>query len=380
MRRIAILSSLVYHKITEIHGEDRIVWGGAERYLIELCNLLNADGWEVDIYQGINPADADMQKLRQTKLVKRNFRGFNVFCLSAIDTTASVGVYPMLNATFNEYCDDYDLRIYYVTNLCYPEVRLPAISISHGIFWDFPNAIQNIHLFGEAKEEFFSRQLYGFTAPNLCVAVDSNVKNVIRAMYPGKENRIIGVPNFVDTSAFAPKRVEDKEKLTVLFPRRFVSIRGSNDFLKASRGYHNKYDFLAVGQPNDFRAEGRMGQHTSLKWTYAEPEDMPELYNNADISVIPTKSTEGLSLSLLESLACGLPTICTLNGGLSTGVIPDYNCVPYDPDFQDLGELIDELASDRDKMNYLSVNARETAKAFDIAKWKANWLSLLRGF
>ena len=42
---------------------------------------------------------------------------------------------------------------------------------------------------------------------------------------------------------------------------------------------------------------------------------------NADISVVPTMASEGLSLSLLESMACGLPIVTTPVGGLGDAVI-----------------------------------------------------------
>jgi glycosyltransferase involved in cell wall biosynthesis len=56
-------------------------------------------------------------------------------------------------------------------------------------------------------------------------------------------------------------------------------------------------------------------------------EEMPKVYQQADIAVVPTRASEGLSLSLLESLSCGLPVVTTPVGGLGDAVIPNYNAL-----------------------------------------------------
>ena len=51
------------------------------------------------------------------------------------------------------------------------------------------------------------------------------------------------------------------------------------------------------------------------------PEEMPAFHNNYDIFLLPS-SSEGLSIAMLEALACGRPVISTRVGG-STEVITD---------------------------------------------------------
>lgn len=377
--RIAILSSLIFQQVKEHHGIDRIVWGGAERYLLELCNLMKAQGHEVELFQSINPAGADINRIQAGGVLVKSFCGFKVVCLPSIDYSNSMGTFPNLNATFAEYSEMHDLRIYFVTNLCYPYVKLPAISISHGVFWDYPTAMQNTAYTDEQKRLFVERQVYGFTSPSVCVAVDYNVKNVLRAIAPGKETRTIVVPNFVDTNHFKPYMgaSEYREgKQTVLFPRRFVSVRGSNEFLYSSMNNpHIRH--LAVGQPNNTAKEKAMKNYKTLEWTHCEPKDMKKYYDEADMTVVPTKSSEGLSLSLLEGLACGIPTITTMNGGLSSGIIPGYNAIVYDQDFHRLSDVIRELSEDKELQSRLRKNARETAMAFDIDIWRENWINIL---
>jgi hypothetical protein len=119
---------------------------------------------------------------------------------------------------FNEIAGTYfDLRIYFATFCCWPHVVLPAISISHGIFWDYEYHLINT-LNEIDRKEFFRRQLYGFTAPDVCVAVDSNVRKVIQAISPGDEQKIRVIYNFVDTEKFKPAP-KTWDGIRVLYPR-----------------------------------------------------------------------------------------------------------------------------------------------------------------
>ena len=83
---------------------------------------------------------------------------------------------------------------------------------------------------------------------------------------------------------------------------------------------HPEYNFTIVGQAwDENEAKAFIAGHKERKnvtFTHRETDDMPEVYRKADISLVPTMACEGLSLSLLESMATGLPVITTPVGGL----------------------------------------------------------------
>lgn len=374
---IAIMSSPVFHELKELHGADRVIWGGAERYLLELCKLFDSLGHSITIYQQ-SPVDKQRRAMRTTK----TWRGFTVEVLPSGDNAnMNYGTYGRFNAVFNEQSTGADLRIYFVNVMCYPEVVHPCISISHGIFWDWAGSLLNSG--GEDyRSEFLTRLKECFMAADVCVAVDSNVKNVTRAMFPGRESRIRVIRNFVDTKLFYPDkaRKDKKDKIRVLFPRRFTNIRGVNEFLTAVEKYKHKCEYIAVGQANDTEVEQYVKKLTGFEYIFVEPEDMPEVYRKADIALIPTKGAEGLSLSLLESLASGCAVVCTSNGGLMDAVIPGYNAVVYDPQHENIVESINTLVEDDVFREELSKNAVETARCFDIQLWKDEWTALIGGF
>jgi glycosyltransferase involved in cell wall biosynthesis len=383
--KIAVLTSYLYHNVKEIHGKDRIIWGGAERYMFELCKLLKEDGHDVVVYQSLPQTVRDengvAKKVRCGQITKE-FAGAQVVCLPDTEDGWQYSTNSKLNMVFNELAIFADLVVYFATFLCWPYVVNPAISISHGIFFDYPqHAIRSSSK--ADREEFFRRQLYGFTAPDVCVAVDSNVRKVLAALDPGSESRVRVIYNFVDTEKFKPAP-KTWEGTRVLYPRRLTMLRGCNEFIKASRELP-EYEFIAVGQAADEGLEKQVvawGESTpNIRFVYKPMEGMEEVYQGADISVVPTRASEGLSLSLLESMACGLPIVTTPVGGLGDAVIPNYNAIIYDPLHDDLSDAIRFLAENPDICQKMGERNREIAEqCFDIKLWQEKWKNLLRRF
>jgi len=383
--KIAVLTSFFFHQLAEIHGQDRIIYGGAERVLINLCHLLQSEGHEVTVFQSLPQTVRDEQG-RQVRVncgqVAKEYAGIPIICLPDTDNAWAYSTNSKLNMIFNEMATFYDVAIYFATFLCWPHVVHPSISISHGIFWDYPeHAIRNSSK--ADREEFFRRQLYGFTAPDVCVSVDTNVRKVLAAMEPGSESRVHVIYNFVNTEVFKPAP-KTWEGTRVLYPRRLTMLRGCNEFIKASRELP-EYEFIAVGQAADEGLEKQVvawGETTpNIRFVYKPMEGMEEVYQQADISVVPTRASEGLSLSLLESMACGLPIITTPVGGLGDAVIPNYNAIVYDPLHDDLSDAIRFLAENPDVRQKMGERNRQIAEeSFDIELWKARWRSILRMF
>lgn len=379
--KIGILDSYFYHQTAEIQGEDRIIFGGAERYLVELCHLFKALGHSVTVYQPLNQVVTD-KKGERTKApgrqVTKVYEGIPVVCLPDTDDDWQYSTNPRLNAMFNNIAVNLDLAIYFAPFLCYPYVVNRSISISHGIFWDFPNhALQSWT--GSIQGEFFRRQLYGFTAPDVCVACDTNTRKVLAAMEPGAEKRVQVINNFVNTKQFIPgKKTWDETR--VLYPRRLTTLRGCNEFIKAAKGYPD-YSYFAVGQAGEQnlekQAEAYGSRQNNLSFIHRAMKDMPEIYQQSDIAVVPTKGCEGLSLSLLEAMSCGLPVITTPVGGLGDAVINGYNALTFDPNHEDLGEYIDIMAKDKQMQEVFGKRNREIAKCFDIKIWQQRWAQLL---
>ena len=92
-------------------------------------------------------------------------------------------------------------------------------------------------------------------------------------------------------------------------------------------------------------------------------QDVRPLYQSADVYIQTSRSTEGLPLSLLESMASGLPSIATDVGGTCEAVHPGitgWKVTVEDADA--LAEAMKTACADRDKTRSMGEAARELAQ------------------
>lgn len=374
--RVHILTTHFYYQLKEVEEyklkktgkehpcKDRIIFGGAERYLVELAKLLMDCDCEVTVIQGHSGYPGE---------IRREYQDIKI-----ISVPYENGDLANLNHIFNEYAIYSDLRIYFAPFLTWPTVRRPAIAINHGIFWDFSThpLKQMNHI---DRETFFKRQLHAASIP--MVAVDTNVRNFYAAYEPGSEANIYVIPNFVDTKEFTPKIERTWERPRILYPRRLTSVRGINDFIYASSQFPEA-DFHICGNG----LTGEMEQQLKM-WTESIPnvfsvwhpmEEMAPIYRNVDISVVPTRAAEGTSLSALESMAAGLPIITTPVGGLANLVIDRYNGLVVDLNWENLCGAIRFLLDNPELWGIYGERNRKIAEeAFSLKLWRERWVKFL---
>lgn len=369
--QIAILTPDFFKEIEEVHGRDRIVFGGAERYAYELDITLKEMGHDVTWYQAYSPVQGRKDYPQE---VRKVWNGMKVVCIFNTEQGSFWGGMPKLNMHFNQYAVGADLRIYFLTTMCYPQVIHPAISISHGVFWDHVSFGYKFQSWQE-RQRFFEANIFGFSQPDVCVCVDHNTRNVIQSIEPGMETRIEVIPNFVDTKKFYPGE-KTWEGTRVLFPRRTTLLRGWNLFSNASRKLP-EYQFITCGDSAEADRQSDIENvlsksKTNLVAVHREMHEMPEMYRSVDIGVVPTIASEGSSLSAAEIMATGLPLITTNIGGLQEYVINGYNALVFNPCRDKLGDCIKELTpSLRAEMGRRNREIAETC--FDIEIWKARW-------
>lgn len=104
--------------------------------------------------------------------------------------------------------------------------------------------------------------------------------------------------------------------------------------------------------------------------------DMPAIYNGFSVFVMSSLA-EGIPMTLLEAMACGLPSIVTAVGGMPEVITPDSGVLVSSEDVEGMAKAMILLFNDRQRCERLSENARNRIiEKFDEANMVEAYLQL----
>jgi glycosyltransferase involved in cell wall biosynthesis len=168
------------------------------------------------------------------------------------------------------------------------------------------------------------------------------------------------IPNGVDTTRFSPQETE--KDIDVIFVGMFREEKGLDVLMKALDGMGKKRPkTMLVGRGPQTQSIREMIKKMGLKKDvsiqgFVRNEKLPQLLNRARVLVLPSRS-EGLSLSLLEGMACGVVPVVTDVGGNPTVVRNGKEgvVVPME-DAGALGDGLEQALHDSGKMAKMARN------------------------
>ncbi|MBM7553171.1 glycosyltransferase [Thalassobacillus pellis] len=370
MKKVSILT----HSFLDAYNNQihRIYGGGLERYLFELIKILHRLEVDVDVHQ------LSYHKPFHTQLEKTEIAGTAVFGYYCHDLDS-------IGELFQEMEQKAEGSIIYASCIWHPiPYREGSLGICHGINWD------RIDLTEEAKNEVKKNVQHAVNALSKIVSVDSHFLTYCRSTcrYSDPE-KIELIPNFVDTARFTPSAIKKNKSMSrVLYPRRISHERGILLMMAATDIWLKEYEDIEVyftGEVIHGTEIARVFEYWLEKHPQKERichqihrfEEMPEVYQGADIAVIPTIFSEGTSLSCLEAMSSGLPVIATTVGGLNDLLIDKYNGRLIMPAVDQLVEAVGNFIIDQRKCEEMGERARDTAKAFDLGIWQQKWERVL---
>lgn len=158
------------------------------------------------------------------------------------------------------------------------------------------------------------------------------------------EKNISVISHFIDTKRFFPKQHSNKNELRIVFSGRLERYKGVYEVLYAAaillhdKEIHQKIMFLFVGDGSEkkhmLQMEENLGIQDFVEHRNVSYEDMPKQYQEADIYVAPSKSSdtwvEQYNTTLLEAQASGLPIVTTCSGGIPENVGDAAILIPPD--------------------------------------------------
>ncbi|WP_251328866.1 glycosyltransferase family 4 protein [Haloplanus pelagicus] len=169
--------------------------------------------------------------------------------------------------------------------------------------------------------------------------------------------------NSVDTSRFQPTETDDG--VTVLYVGRLIRNNGPQDLLAAAPDVLETHPDVRIelfgGGPLEETLRRRVAEldHSDRVTVHGYVDDITDAYAVGDVFCRPSYS-EGLPLTLLESMACGIPPVVTPVAGVPEVVTGDRTgrfVSPGDP--ASIGSALDDLVADREQRVAIGRRARE---------------------
>ena len=235
-------------------------------------------------------------------------------------------------------------------------------------------------------ENLYNFESESLSVANSVVAVDKRIEQHILDLVNSKyqENgpqRILSISNFTDTDKYIISNDAVKDNLRLKFDikknefviccaRRLVEKNGVLSLIEAIN-INDNYNIIVLVAGDgpqmhaikQYIAENNLGNRVRLLGSL-DSKDLIEIYTISDIAVVPSITVNGLqeatSISAIESMACGLPTVASDIGGLKqlishreTGILVDENNPTQ------IANAIVELMENKKLRSKISKNARD---------------------
>ena len=191
------------------------------------------------------------------------------------------------------------------------------------------------------------------------------------------------VYNGVDTTRFSPaKNPPRNDEINIVCVGRLIDRKGQDHLLRAFANLHLRSELtvkLTLVGTGDAEASLKklaadLRVTDDVHFTGVVSSDvMPQVFREAEVFVLPSQN-EGMSIALLEAMACGLPVVVTDTGGTAELVKENVNgfIVPWS-NVNNLTEKLALLVSDQQMRHRMGNASRQTAMNF-------SWLTMARKY
>jgi glycosyltransferase involved in cell wall biosynthesis len=266
-----------------------------------------------------------------------------------------------------------------------------TVVVQHGIYWDLPADLFSSSLLAKHCGRLYklydgirnARRVSGFRR---IVCVDSTYLTWLRCQSTELAANCTLIENFAGDAWFdcARSDIGAVPIVRVLFPRRFVRIRGTVEFGRAIRqlqteGYNLSVTLCGEG-PGEAELKTVLPEAEKVTYERLDYQDMPRLMSRHEIVVVPSLGSEGTSLSVLEAMAAGRCVLASNVGGLPTVISDGYNGLLMPPTAEGIADALRMVIANPERRAYLGANAAATARCrFTSSRWKAQWGEVLNG-
>jgi len=361
------------HKICLLHLVHSLRIGGAEIALCQFIKALGSEGYEHHVYCFNNdgPVREKLEALgipvymgKERASIRQPF-GFAVSLLSLIrDLQAFIRTKGIqLMQSHSGEANQLGIFAGKLSGVpTFPTVHSTMAFVDTRSNWD-----PRVHLVKGANA-------FIYRAAERVLAVSHEIKEIVRQSYHLPESRVMVLKNgiVIDNTplGFADLKQEfpgSRNKLKLIAVGRLVPLKCFDILVQAAaevvnQGFDNLLVMIAGEGEELLRLENliedlKIENHVKL---LGLRHDVMDLMKACDLFVLPSRY-EGLSIAMIEAMACGLPIIASDAPGLRDHIKPEQNGLLFPVEnHKALAERILQLANDKELRYSLSCGAKRS--------------------
>lgn len=319
-----------------IHLVSNKVWGGGERYALDLCKALRAEGHDVAVWcrKGTAPAEV---------FASEGLLAGTLPLAGMLDVVSAIRLSSVLRGT------EGGVTIH-VHNFKDASTAVLARRMSGTA--DRVRIVATRHLVKPARTD--RSHLITLNALDRIVFVSQLALDEFMTTKPALHNGLTTVIHNAVNLPACPHTPHTDPVVRVLFAGRVVPEKGLHtliDALVRVKDLPWSLRICGTGDPEymaGLRQQARtLGLERRIDWE-GHVADMSSAYENADIMVVPSEGRESFGLVVLEAWARSLPVVSTDNGAqreIITDGTDGLLVPPANPDA--MGKALRRLISDR---------------------------------
>lgn len=224
--------------------------------------------------------------------------------------------------------------------------------------------------FFEERWKYLDRFIFCWLSPiiwkNSKFVVTNSSKLRELALQLSPKQHFYLIPNGIDSKKFQGKDYELHDKLRILSVGRLNEIKGFTYLIEALRDI-NGVSLTIIGDGPLLKKLKYQSKGLDVTFLGNVAHDkLIDIYRNSDIFVLPSLN-EGMSNTVLEAMACGLPLILTNVGG-SFELVNGNGFIVLTKNSKAIKEKITEFLKDRSLINTMGMRSRQLAENMSWSK------------
>jgi glycosyltransferase involved in cell wall biosynthesis len=328
------------------------VWGGGERYALDLCKALQDHNYKVTAI--VRRKSKDVAEVFRAEGIETQPLGLG----GVFDIFSAIKLSKILDRAA-ENCDRVVVHIHNFKDAT-TVLRAKALATAK----DKIKIVCTRHLVAAAKADRHHTEIYNNI--DTIIFVSKLAYDEFMSSKPAVDTSRMTV---IHNSIIAPEPTAKAESdtVTLLFTGRIVPEKGLETLIRAlakTNAKNIRLNICGTGNPNHITQLRRIASDLDvterINWL-GHVDDIWAEINRADIGIMPSTWREPFGLSLIEYMSQGLAVITTSNGAQPEIVTDgkDGLLVPA-ADVDALAKAIDKVANDKDLRKSLGSAARDT--------------------